>query len=41
MCTRAKVFKYEIIKTMPLSMLENYKDHKRSRVFYNKGVEIY
>ena len=38
MCTRAKVFKYEIIKTMPLSSLENYKEHRRLRVFYNKGV---
>lgn len=38
MCTRAKVFKYEIIKTMPLSSLEVYKEHRRLKVFYNKGV---
>ena len=38
MC-KAKVFKYEIVETMPLSKLEDYKDHRRMRVFYNKGVE--
>lgn len=33
----AQRFKYEILKTMSLDKLENYKDHKRMRVFYNKG----
>lgn len=36
---KAKVFNYNIVKTLPLSKLEDYKNHKRMRVFYNKGVE--
>lgn len=34
---RAQRFNYEILRTISLDKLENYKDHKRMRVFYHKG----
>lgn len=37
--TRVQVFGYKIIKTEPLSMLEEYQEHRRLRVFFHKGVE--
>lgn len=38
MCKKVQVFKYKIVEVFPLSDLEKHKDHKRLRVFYNKGV---
>lgn len=34
---RAQYFHYKIIETLPISKLEEFKDHPRLRVFYHKG----
>lgn len=36
---RVKVFDYKIIKIEPLSSLENYKEHRRLRVYFHKGTK--
>lgn len=38
MAQKAQYFHYKIVQTFPLSELEKYKEHRRLRVFYNKGV---
>ena len=35
----AQYFHYEIVETMPLEKLEDFKDHRRLRVFYHKGCK--
>lgn len=34
-----EIFGYKVIKTEPLENLENYKEHRRLRVYYHKGTE--
>lgn len=36
---KAQRFNYEILQTMSLEELENHKDHRRLRVFYQKGCK--
>lgn len=36
---QAQYFHYKIIETKPLTDLEQFKDHKRLRVFYEKGCK--
>ena len=36
---QAQYFHYQILETFDLSKLEEYKDHRRLRVFYNKGCK--
>ncbi len=36
---RAQYFHYEILEEYPLSKLEEFKDHRRMRVFYQKGCK--
>ncbi len=36
---KAQRFNYEILQTMSLDELENHKDHRRLRVFYQKGCK--
>jgi len=36
---KVQVFGYTIIKTEPLSALKKYKNHRRLRVFFHKGVK--
>lgn len=37
--TVAKFFHYEILNILPLEFLENFKEHRRLRVFYHKGTK--
>ena len=36
---RVQRFKYKIIKTEPIENITKYKDHRRLRVFYHKGMK--
>lgn len=36
---KAKVFNYKIVEVLPITELERFKDHKRMRVFYEKGCK--
>lgn len=37
MIIKPKVFKYQIVKVKPISELVKFKEHRRLKVFYNKG----
>jgi 5-methylcytosine-specific restriction endonuclease McrA len=39
MVTHVKIFKYKILKILPLSDLVKHKDHRRLQVFYHKGYK--
>jgi len=39
MITHVKIFKYKILKVLPLSDLEKHKKHRRLQVFYHKGCK--
>jgi 5-methylcytosine-specific restriction endonuclease McrA len=36
---KVQVFKYKVVKTEPIENLEKYKNHRRLKVFYHKGLK--
>ncbi len=37
--TKVQYFGYKVVRTEPITKLDKFKNHRRLRVFYNKGVE--